>query len=76
MPKKTPPADGLRWLDRLEAGETEAAIAKKLRKDLRTVRGAIERARRHRDMNAVQRDALLNAFSRHQAQPPPPPMNR
>lgn len=65
MPKQTPIAVAKRWLERSEEGETEAQIARSERKDQRTVRGAIERVRRERDLALVRRDALRDSYRRH-----------
>ena len=68
MPKKTPLSHARKWLERLEAGETEAQIARSERKDPRTVTRAMEEVRRERDMSAIRREALKEAFRRHQDQ--------
>ena len=65
MPKKTPIAIAKKWLERAEEGETEAQIARLERKDLRTVKGAIERVRRERDLALVRSDTLRDSYRRH-----------
>jgi hypothetical protein len=66
MPKKIPIATGKKWLVLLDAGETEAQIARKESHDPRTVKRAIEEARRDRDLTAIRIEALKNAYRRHQ----------
>lgn len=65
MPKQTPNAVAKKWLERAEEGETEAQIARLESKDLRTVKGAIERVRRERDLAFVRRDTLRDSYRRH-----------
>ena len=65
MPKITPIAVAKKWLERLDEGETEAQIARSEGKDLRTVRGAIEKGRRERDMAVVRKDTLSESYRRH-----------
>ena len=54
-----------KWLERLEEGSTEAQIARSEKKDLRTVKSAIERARNEQDMALVRREILKEAYRRH-----------
>ena len=65
MPKTTSTAVAKKWLERLDEGETEAQIARSERKDLRTVRGAIEKMRHERDMAVMRRDILKESYRRH-----------
>ena len=65
MPKQTPIAVAKKWLERSDEGEAEAQIARSERKDQRTVRGAIERVRRERDLALVRRDILRESYRRH-----------
>lgn len=65
MPKQTPNAVAKKWLERTEDGETEAQIARLESKDLRTVKGAIERVRRERDLALIRRDTLRESYRRH-----------
>ena len=65
MPKTTSTAVAKKWLERLDEGETEAQIARSERKDLRTVRGAIEKVRREHDMAVVRKDTLRESYRRH-----------
>ena len=68
MPRKTPSASGRQWLQRVEDGETEAGIARVDGHDLRTVRRAVDEARRDRDMGLIRRQTLHDAFGNHQKQ--------
>ena len=65
MPKQTSGLVARKWLERSDEGETDAQIAGAEKKDLRTVRRAIERVRRERDMANVRRDALKESYRRH-----------
>ena len=65
MPNQTPIAVAKKWLERSDEGETEAQIARSESKDPRTVRGAIERVRRERDLALVRRDILRESYRRH-----------
>lgn len=66
MPKKISLAQGRRWLERFDDGETEAQIARRESRDPRTVKKAISEARNERDMSTIRRETLRDAFRHHQ----------
>ncbi len=69
MPRVSKIATGQRliWLERFEAGESAVKIAQEFRRNERTVREQIERAKLERDFIAAQRDQLRQAIQSHQA---------
>jgi len=68
LPSISKIAPGVRrnWLIRSEQGESTEIIAKDAGRDIRTVRGHIERSRLERDFEAAQREQLREALQAHQ----------
>jgi hypothetical protein len=66
MPKKFSITDKNKWLDDYENGKSESSIANDSMCDIRTVRRAIEEARRGRDAQAARIDLLKRAVLKHQ----------
>ena len=68
MPRVSKIAPGQRrnWLDRYDGGEPIENIAKDAKRDIRTVREHIEKARLELDFEAAQRDQLRGALQSHQ----------
>ena len=66
MPKKIFPNERRQWLERYDAGESEAAIAKAVHRDVRTVKKCIAQARQERDIRGARVELLKNALKQHQ----------
>lgn len=66
MPKKISPNEMRQWLERYDSGESEAAIAKAVHRDVRTVKKQIARARREREFHGARVELLKNALKQHQ----------
>ena|GEM_PF-1459211 len=66
MPKTISLEEKNNWLDDYENGMSEAKIAKKYEKHLRTIRGGIEEARRVRDVRIANVEILKDALKGHQ----------
>ena len=68
MPRNSKIASGERriWLERSERGEAIPRVAKDVRRDVRTVRQHIEKARLERDFEAASREQLNEALQAHQ----------
>ena len=68
MPRKSniPPAQRREWLERWERGERKDDIAKKDRRNPRTVADHIERARLERDLEQARQEQLRDALQAHQ----------
>ncbi len=66
MPRQFSEFDKAKWLKWHEGGETEKAIAKRARCDLRTVKKALEEARRRQDSVIARRELLKDALRKHQ----------
>lgn len=66
MPKKIPAEKKRRWLEDYESGKSEAAIASKYRRDIRTIRSGIEEVRREQDVRLARVELLKEALRKHQ----------
>lgn len=66
MAKKIPMVTKRLWLKSYEKGITQEAIAKKNKRDVRTIKKAIEDARRDRDTHQVYAEMLKGALHGHQ----------
>lgn len=66
MPKKIPIEEKRRWLKDYESGKSEAAIASKNRRDIRTIRSGIEEVRREQDVRLARMELLKEALRKHQ----------
>lgn len=66
MPNKISITEKRRWLDEYERGKSEAAIASKSKRDVRTVKKGIEDARRERDVRFARAELLKEALRKHQ----------
>jgi hypothetical protein len=67
MPKKLPFEKKKRWLEQYEHNETEASIARKEHRDLRTVAKGIEEARMERDLSVARASVVTKAIEAHYA---------
>jgi dsDNA-binding SOS-regulon protein len=67
MPKKLPFEKKKGWLEKYEHGETEASIARKEHRDLRTVTKGIEDARMERDLSIARASVVTKAIEAHYA---------
>ncbi len=65
MAKRPTLADGREWMLRGARGESYAQMALALRRDVRTVRKWVRRAERARDLEAVHKEVLKDAYTRH-----------
>lgn len=66
MPKKIPILETVRWLEAYEQGMSEARIAKRAKRDIRTVKRGIEQARRQREAFHARAEILKDALLGHQ----------
>ena len=66
MPKKIPAEKKRRWLEDYESGKSEAAIASKYRRDIRTIRSGIEEVRHEQDVRLARVELLKEALRKHQ----------
>jgi hypothetical protein len=66
MPKKISIMDKREWLEEYESGKSEFAIAKSKKRDTRTVKKAIEDARRDRDARYARSELMKEALRSHQ----------
>jgi hypothetical protein len=66
MPKKISPNDMRSWLDRYDSGESEIAIARAEKKDTRTVKKWLAKARREREARGVRVELVKYALKQHQ----------
>lgn len=66
MPKKISPKQVREWLELYESGQSVISIAKKARRDTRTVKRGIEQARREHDARGVRSELLKSALRNHQ----------
>ncbi len=65
MPKKVSIIKKREWLRAYEEGKAEASLAAEDRHDVRTVKKAIEEARRERDASVARADLLKEALRNH-----------
>ena len=68
MPKKIPIKDKRGWLQKYEGGQSEASIAKKAKRNIKTVKTGIEWARNERYAATAQSDLVKEALRNHQEQ--------
>lgn len=68
MPKTIPWVEIRKWLEQYEKGKSEAKIAKDAKRDAKTVKRGIERARRERDAATARAELLKEALQKHQNQ--------
>jgi hypothetical protein len=68
MPKMIHITDSRNWLQRYEEGKSEASIAKDAKRDIKTVKNGIQKAREERRINIVQTEFLREALRKHQDQ--------
>ena len=66
MAKKLPISEKREWLKLYESGKSEISIAKTTHHDARTVKKALDDARRERDARLARADLLKEALRRHQ----------
>ncbi|MFC2019348.1 hypothetical protein ACFLU4_05275 [Chloroflexota bacterium] len=66
MPKKISIIDKRKWLEDYESGKAESAIASKYKRDTRTVKKALEDARRERDAMFARAELMKEALRSHQ----------
>ena len=66
MPKKISSNEMRDWLDRYDSGESEAAIAKAVHRDTRTVKKCLAQARREGEAHGARVELLKNALKQHQ----------
>jgi len=66
MPKKIPIIETVKWLEAYEQGASEASIAKRAKRDSRTVKRGIEQARRQREAFHARAEILKDALLGHQ----------
>lgn len=66
MPEKISIKQMREWLEMKESGRTEAAIAHKFRRDVRTIKSGIERAVRERSAETVRTHMMMDAARHHQ----------
>jgi hypothetical protein len=66
MPKKISIIDKREWLDEYESGKSEFEIAKRMKRDTRTVKKALEDARRDRDARYARSELMKEALRNHQ----------
>jgi len=66
MPKKISIIDKREWLEEYESGKSEFEIAKSLKRDTRTVKKALEDARRDRDARYARSELMKEALRSHQ----------
>ena len=66
MPKKLPPKEKDAWIEAYEEGLTYTQIASKYKRDYRTVKKAIEEARRSHDAISARVELLKDAIKQHQ----------
>jgi hypothetical protein len=65
MPKKVSLIEKRAWLAEYESGNSEASIAHKARRDVRTIKKGIEEARRERDTRIARADLIKEALRSH-----------
>lgn len=68
MPKTIPLVEIRKWLEQYEKGKSEAKIAKDAKRDAKTVKRGIERARRERGAATARAELLKEALQKHQNQ--------
>jgi len=66
MPKKIPIGEKGKWLEEIENGKSDAAIASKYKHDIRTIRDGIEEVRQVRDVRLARIDLLKEVIRKHQ----------
>ena len=66
MPKKISIIDKREWLEEYESGKSEFEIAKIMKRDTRTVKKALEDARRDRDARYAHSELMKEALRNHQ----------
>jgi len=65
MPRKVPIVEKREWLSDYESGKSEASIASKARRDVRTVKKGVEEARRERDAHLARADLIKESLRGH-----------
>ncbi len=65
MPKKVSIVEKREWLADYESGKSEASIAGKARRDVRTIKKGIEEARLERDTHMARADLIKEALRSH-----------
>lgn len=66
MARKIPIIEKRRWLEEYEAGKSEYAIALGNKRDTRTIKKALEDARRERDARLARSELMKDALRNHQ----------
>lgn len=67
MPRKIPLLTMRSWLESYEKGQSEASIARKAKRDVRTVMRGIEQARREQDIRSARAQMIRDALQKHQS---------
>ena len=67
MPNKISIIDMRKWLADYESGKTEIAIARKARRDVRTIKRGIDLARREHDVSIARAEMVKEALHKHQS---------
>ncbi len=66
MPKKIPLIEMRKWLRQYEQGKSVAAIARRVKHDIRTVTHGIEQARHESETRAARSEMVRDALQKHQ----------
>lgn len=66
MPREIPLTEKTEWLKARQEGQSQAAIARRFGRDVRTIKRGIEEVRRAQDSQAARMELLKDALQNHQ----------